>query len=87
VRDQRCGCVPHSLIGEDDADTVPVADIQAIAAPDRMVAAVVLRFQLGVFDASGNVLPSTASDLFGPVGSFRRDRDDGADIARLLREM
>src|SRR5258708_3106719 len=43
----------HVADVEDDAAAVPVADIQAIAAPDRMVAAVVLRLPAGCLAARG----------------------------------
>ena len=77
----------HIADVEDDAAAVPVADIQAIAAPDRMVAAVVLGFPARRL-AAGCPLAfhPPAADLF----RFRRvfqveDHDNGADIALLLR--
>src|SRR5476651_1131305 len=85
VRDQlRPG---HVADVEDDAAAVPVADVQAIAAPDRMVATVVLRLPVG-FLAAGGPLPfhPPAADLFRPGRVLQvEDHDDGADIALLLR--
>ena len=77
----------HVADVEDDAAAVPVADIQAIAAPDRMVAAVVLRLPAGCLAAGGPLsFHPPAADLFRPGRILQvEDHDDGADIALLLR--
>src|SRR5580700_4431747 len=76
----------HVADVEDDAAAVPVADIQAIAAPDRMVATVVLRLPARCFAAGGPLpLHPPAADLFRPGRVLQvEDHDDGADIALLL---
>src|SRR3954465_15721373 len=76
----------HVADVEDDAAAVPVADIQPIAAPDRMVAAVVLRLPAGCL-AAGRPLPfhPPAADLLRLCRVPEvEDHDDGADIALLL---
>jgi len=76
-----------SLMSRDDAAAVPVADIQAIAAPDRMVAAMILRLPAGCLAAGGPLaFHPPAADLFGPGRVLQvEDHDDGADVALLLR--
>src|SRR5260370_7857422 len=84
VRDQlRLG---HVADVEDDAAAVPVADIQAIAAPDRMVATVVLRLPARCFAAGGPLpLHPPAADLFRPGRVLQvEDHDAGADIPLFL---
>src|SRR5262249_55364883 len=77
----------HVADVEDDAAAIPVADIQAIAAPDRMVTAVILRLPTWCFAAGGPLpLHPPATDLFGPGRILQvEDHDDSADIALLLR--
>src|SRR5216683_100111 len=77
----------HVADVEYDAATVPVADIKAIASPDRVVAAMVLRLPAGRF-APGDPLPlhPPTTDLLGPGRILQvEDHDDGADVALLLR--
>src|SRR5205807_4891346 len=61
--------------------------VEAIAAPDRMVTAMVLRFPAGCLAAGGPLpLHPPATDLLGPGRILQvEDHDDGADIALLLR--